>query len=246
MKKNYAMHTGNLTKHDKKLAVLVDPDKIPESGAEHLLKSKYLDNLDYIFVGGSLLFNYLEDTISHIKSNTSTPVIIFPGNAFQISSLADAFILLNLISGRNPDLLIGHHVMAAPKLHKLNIPVVSTGYMLFACGKITSVQYMSNTTPIPADKPDLAVATAMAGEMIGMKQLYLEAGSGADYPVPPGIVEAVSKTVNIPVIVGGGIRNRQQAIDAWQAGASLVVVGNATEKNPALIESLISARAALE
>lgn len=236
------MHTGQLNKTEKKLAILIDPDKANTENINRLFKPEAVQKADYLLVGGSLLYNHLEDTIHEIKNHTNLPIIIFPGNAFQISNKADGFMLLNLISGRNPDFLIGHHVMAAPKLKCLQIPVISTGYMLFNCGKMTSVQYMSDTTALPLNKPDLAVATAMAGEMIGMQQLYLEAGSGADEPVPTNIIESVSKAVDIPLIVGGGIRKPREAADAWNAGANLVVVGNAAEQDPTFIEALISAR----
>jgi len=245
MKINFAMNTYNLSTYDKKLAVLIDPDKSNEKSIDALFSVSGIEAVDYIFVGGSLLVNDIDFTIGLIKSNTRKPVIIFPGNAFQISSRADAFLLLSLISGRNPDMLIGHHVMAAPRLKKLGIPVVSTAYMLFDAGRTTSVQYMSNTQPLPIDKPEIAIATALAGELIGMKQVYLEAGSGAAYPVPNQIISDVARAVQIPVIVGGGIRSATQAGDAWNAGANLVVIGNAAETNPALISQLANVRAAL-
>ncbi|MDA3865747.1 MAG: geranylgeranylglyceryl/heptaprenylglyceryl phosphate synthase [Salinivirgaceae bacterium] len=239
------MHIGKLTKYDKKLAILIDPDKADENSINLLFTTSGIESTDMILVGGSLLYNNIDLTIGLIKSNTHIPVVLFPGNAFQISKQADAFMLLNLISGRNPDLLIGHHVMAAPKLKQLNIPIISTGYMLFESGHITSVQYMSNTQPLPAHKTDIAVATAIAGELIGMKQLYLEAGSGADHPVSPKIIEAVTNAVSLPIIVGGGIRTAEQAIQAWNAGANMVVIGTAAEQSPALISKIISAKATL-
>ncbi len=242
MKIMNVMHTGNLRLDDKKLAILIDPDKVDEEKLMQFFNAKGIEKVNYILVGGSLLFNNLDHTLKTIRKQTNLPLIIFPGNAFQISSRADAFMLLNLISGRNPDFLIGHHVMAAPQLKKCNIPILSTGYMIFDCGKTTSVQYMSNTTPLPDHKPDLAVATAMAGEMIGMQQLYLEAGSGADHPVPVDIVKSVAEAVQIPVIAGGGIRSAAQAQSLWQSGANMIVVGNGVERNPDFISDLVRVR----
>lgn len=239
------MYIGKLDKNDKKLAILIDPDKMNPAGIKKLFGTRGMDEVDFILVGGSLLFNNLEHALDEVRAQTNLPLIIFPGNAFQISSKADAFMLLNLISGRNPDFLIGHHVIAAPKLSQINIPVISTGYMIFDCGKTTSVQYMSNTAPLPDHKPDLAVATAMAGEMIGMSQVYLEAGSGAEHPVPEHIIKAVVDAVQIPVIAGGGIRTAKQAQTAWNAGANMLVVGNGIERNPGFIADLAEVRAKL-
>jgi|SRR6056297_1414725 len=236
------MHTGNLTLDDRKLAILVDPDKVDEQRIHQLFSAPGIEEVNYILVGGSLLFNNLEHTLELIRKQTKLPLILFPGSAFQISSNADAIMLLNLISGRNPDFLIGHHVVAAPMLKKCNLPVLSTGYMLFDCGKPTSVQYMSNTAPLPDHKPDLAVATALAGEMIGMRQLYLEAGSGAEHPVPDNIIKQVTDAVQIPVIVGGGVRTAQQARTIWNAGANMLVVGNGIERNPGFIADLVKTR----
>jgi phosphoglycerol geranylgeranyltransferase len=161
----------------------------------------------------------LSQLLSNLKNKLQKPVVIFPGNAFQISSHADAFMLLSLISGRNPDFLIGHHVMSAPQLKRIGIPVVSTGYMLIESGSSTSVQYMSNTLPIPSSKNDIAVATAQAGEMLGMRQLYLEAGSGAKHPVPLSMITDVAQSVDIPIIVGGGIRTPEQAELRMESGS---------------------------
>lgn len=239
------MSIFELNRYDKKLAVLIDPDKSDERSINKLFSMSGIETVDYILVGGSLLVNDLDFTIGLIKMNTCKPVIIFPGNAFQLSSKADAFMLLNLISGRNPDFLIGHHVMSAPKLKKLGIPVISTGYMLFDSGCATSVQYMSNTQPLPMDKPDLATATAMAGELIGMKQIYLEAGSGALHAVSTSVIEAVAQAVQIPLIVGGGIKEAQKAKEIWNAGANLLVIGNAAETHPEFISQLATVRATL-
>jgi phosphoglycerol geranylgeranyltransferase len=239
------MHTGYLNKNSSQLALLIDPDNITIEGLKKLFSTPGVHHIDYFLIGGSLLLTQFEAILLEVKKYTSKPVVIFPGNAFQISSHADAFMLLSLISGRNPDFLIGHHVMSAPQLKRIGIPVVSTGYMLIESGSSTSVQYMSNTLPIPSSKNDIAVATAQAGEMLGMRQLYLEAGSGAKHPVPLSMITDVANSVDIPIIVGGGIRTPEQAENAWKAGANLVVVGNAIEKDPEFISELITARAAL-
>ncbi|PLX22320.1 MAG: geranylgeranylglyceryl/heptaprenylglyceryl phosphate synthase [Salinivirgaceae bacterium] len=239
------MHIGSLNKKSRKLALLVDPDSVQMKQIENLFTIPGANLVDYFLVGGSLLMSEFESAILELKKQTDKPVIIFPGNAFQISEYADAFMLLSLISGRNPEFLIGHHVMAAPQLKRIGITVVSTGYILIDGGQPSSVQYMSNSMPIPAAKNDIAVATAQAGEMIGMKQLYLEAGSGASHPVPTSLISKVVQSVDLPIIVGGGIRTPEQAENAWKAGANLVVVGNAIEKDPEFISELITARAAL-
>jgi putative glycerol-1-phosphate prenyltransferase len=177
-----------------------------------------------------------------IKSLTSIPIILFPGSPLQLSSQADALLLLSLISGRNAEYLIGNHVVAAPFLRESGIEIVPTGYMLINGGKQTSVSYMSNTQPIPADKPDIALATAMAGEMLGLKIIYLDAGSGAINPVPLNMIASIAAGVSIPVIVGGGIRTPDAVRNAYESGADVVVVGNATETNQSLLSELIAVR----
>jgi putative glycerol-1-phosphate prenyltransferase len=165
-------------------------------------------------------------------------VVLFPGDNLQINSHADAILFLSLISGRNPDLLIGKHVISAPILKDSGIEVVSTGYMLIDGGTPTSVSYMSNTTPIPANKRDIAVCTAMAGEMLGLKLIFMDAGSGALNPVGENMISAVKKSIDIPLIVGGGIRSAEKAKAAFEAGADVVVVGNAIESNKDLIREI--------
>lgn len=234
-----------LSVNDKKLALLIDPDKINTLYLDALSQTENINCVDYVFIGSSLLFNDFEQFVQKIKSIFSVPVIIFPGNMFQISSKADGFLLLSLISGRNPEWLIGHHVMAAPKLYNAGIPILPTGYMLFDCGALSSVQYFSNSYPLPNNKADLAIATAMAGKMLGLKHLYLEAGSGAPNTVNTSIVESIKTNVDIPIIVGGGISTIEQANNLWQAGANLIVAGNALEKNPKFLSKLINARLSL-
>jgi phosphoglycerol geranylgeranyltransferase len=223
----------------KQLAILIDPDKTNPSRLQYLLEHINTNPIDYILVVGSLLTgNFLGECISILKESTRVPVVLFPGNTFQIDPGADALLLLSLISGRNPELLIGNHVVAAPVLRNSNLEVISTGYMLIESGRITSVQYMSNTTPIPSDKTDIAICTAMAGEMLGMKLIYMEAGSGASRSIPEEMIRQVKESISIPLIVGGGIRCAATARAAWQAGADVLVVGNALETLPGFIEVL--------
>lgn len=220
--------------------MLIDPDSISsESQLVELCRLSNEANIDFILVGGSLITNgFFDRCISLIKQHTQIPVILFPGNIMQVSPEADAILLLSLISGRNPDLLIGKHVLAAPMLKKSGIEIIPTGYMLIDGGNITSVSYMSNTTPIPAGKNSIAACTAMAGEMLGLKVTYMDAGSGAQYPAPAELIRAVRESVDGPMFVGGGIRTPEAAIAACNAGADVVVVGNAFEKDPSLIRLL--------
>ncbi|MFA8449277.1 MAG: geranylgeranylglyceryl/heptaprenylglyceryl phosphate synthase [Bacteroidales bacterium] len=225
-----------------KFAVLIDPDKPTD---EELLKTAKLakkSGVDYFFVGGSLLTNdNLDHCIKILKKETSIPVILFPGNTMQISNHADGILLLSLISGRNPELLIGRHVLVAPYLKYSPLEIISTGYILIESGKPTTVSYMSNSVPIPRDKKDIAACTAMAGEMLGMKLIFMDAGSGAKYPIPPETIKTVRQCVDIPIIIGGGIDNEEKAIEAAKAGADVIVIGNAIEKDPELIHKVSKA-----
>lgn len=233
---------GKSEQHKKQLTVLVDPDKLGNRETENLAKISVLAGVDYFFVGGSLLINnQLDQTIKTLKTCSQVPVILFPGNTMQMSWKADAILFLSLISGRNAEMLIGRHVISAPYLKISPLEVIPCGYMLIESGKQTAVQYMSNTTPIPSDKNDIAMCTAMAGEMLGLKLIYLEAGSGAASPVPVSMVEHVKGTLSIPLIVGGGIRRPEQAQALCAAGADLLVVGTAFEKKPELIREIAEA-----
>jgi len=224
----------------KSIAVLIDPDKIADADQlEPLLRLANENCVDYFFVGGSLVTtSNLTDVVKTIKDNISIPVILFPGSALQIDPLADAILFLSLISGRNPDLLIGQHVAAAPILKSNKLEILSTGYILVNSGKTTSVAYISNTTPIPEDKYSLAACTAMAGEMLGLKLIYLDAGSGAEREVNKKMISTVRKAVDVPLIVGGGINTPQKALNALEAGADLIVIGNALEKSPGLLTEI--------
>lgn len=221
----------------KSIAVLVDPDKVEDPGRlNHLINLASENCVDYFFVGGSLITSAnLNEVVKAIKDRVSLPVVLFPGNSIQIDPSADALLFLSLISGRNPELLIGQHVVAAPILKNTQLEVIPTGYMLINSGKTTSVAYISNTTPIPDDKYSLAACTAMAGEMLGLKLIYIDAGSGAEREITPKMIASVRKAVNVPLIVGGGINTAQKAIAALEAGADLIVIGNALEKDPNLL-----------
>lgn len=238
----YDVITSKNSKYQKKFAVLIDPDKTKSKNLLSLIASAAKAPVDFFFVGGSLLTDdTLDLTIRTIKDNCKIPAVLFPGNTMQINKNADALMLLSLISGRNPEMLIGNHVIAAPYLKASNLEIIPTGYMLIESGRSTTVLYMSNSTPIPADKSDIAVCTAMAGEMLGLKMIYMDAGSGALLTVNEKMISKVKKNISIPLIVGGGIRTPEKAREICLAGADIVVVGNAIENNPALIEDIANA-----
>lgn len=223
----------------KLLAVLVDPDKTNKVTLTALVKAANNLGVDFFFVGGSYLReDNTAEVIEQIKTLSDIPVLLFPGNPSQLCDKADAVLLLSLISGRNADLLIGRHVEAAPKLFRSGIEIIPTGYMLIDGGRATAVSYISNTQPIPADKPDIAAFTALAGVQLGLQTIYLDAGSGALYSIPAALIKQVKQLCNVPVIVGGGIRTAAQMKEAYDAGAEVVVVGNALEKDPQLLEVL--------
>jgi len=229
-------------KGEKKFVVLIDPDKVKLGQMDAVLDLAVKANVDYFFIGGSLIVNnMLDHCLQKIKAACDIPMILFPGNSFQLSYKADAILFLSLISGRNPDLLIGNHVLAAPYLKMSPLEILSTGYMLVDGGVATTVSYISNTQPIPSTKDDVALCTAIAGEMLGLKMIYMDAGSGAKHAVNTSMIEAVSSGIKIPLIVGGGIRTPEQALDKAKAGADVIVVGNAIEKDPELIIEMAAA-----
>ncbi|HMP98581.1 MAG TPA: geranylgeranylglyceryl/heptaprenylglyceryl phosphate synthase [Cyclobacteriaceae bacterium] len=224
----------------KAIAVLIDPDKVDEINALQKLINLASENyIDFFFIGGSLVTtNNLNQIIRFIKDNCNIPVILFPGSNIQIDLSADALLFLSLISGRNPELLIGQHVTAAPLIKNSKLEVLPTGYMLINSGKLSSAAYMSNTTPIPEDKYTLAACTALAGEMLGLKLIYLDAGSGAEKPISQKMISTVKRTINVPLIVGGGINSTHKAKEALFAGADVLVIGNALEKEPDLLTEI--------
>jgi putative glycerol-1-phosphate prenyltransferase len=199
-------------------------------------------NVDFIFIGGSLVVtSKLDEIVQHIKKETSIPLIIFPGNPSQVSRYADGLLYLSLISGRNPELLIGQHVVSVPMIKESGLEVISTGYMLIDGGEPTSISYISNTIPIPSNKNEIAVCTALAGEMLGMKTIYMDAGSGAKRPITESMIQAVASQIKIPLIIGGGIKEPEKAFLNCKAGADIIVVGNAIEKDESLIVEMASA-----
>lgn len=229
----------------KMLAILIDPDKARRVDLDRVLRLSADDPPDFFFIGGSLITQgNLDETVRYIKDRSRVPVVLFPGNHSYLSAEADALLLLSLISGRNAEYLIGQHVTAAPFLKKSGLEIMPTGYMLVHCGNQTTVSYISNTTPIPYDKPEIASTTALAGELLGLKLMYLDGGSGAKKPVSPQMLRAVSQATEAPLILGGGIRTTDQAIVCWEAGADVIVIGTAIEENPDFIARLADARKA--
>lgn len=226
----------------KSIALLLDPDKTRGDSLANILRLAGECRTDYIFVGGSLTFNSTEYLIEETRKLSHIPVVLFPGNLLQLTGKADMILLLSMISGRNPELLIGNHVIAAPRLRKMKEKLIPVGYILISCGARTSVEYISQTEAIPYNKPEIAVATALAGEMLGLKMIYLEAGSGAERHVPENTVSAVKKNISIPLAVGGGIRNRSEVRTIFEAGADLIILGNSCEKRPEFLSEACSIR----
>jgi phosphoglycerol geranylgeranyltransferase len=232
MKNIYNYILQSKVKNEKLLAILLDPDKIDLNNTETLIEKINKSPATHIFIGGSLVKNYIiDDLIIEIKQDCDLPIVLFPGNPSQISDQADAILFLSLISGRNPDYLIEHQVKAAPILKKTQLEIISTGYILIESGTETAVQKVSKTKPLDRNNTDLVLATALAGEMLGHKLLYLEAGSGAKQAVPLEMIELVSQNIEIPIIVGGGIIDLQGIQNAYDSGADLVVIGTAFEKD---------------
>ena len=232
----YASMFASKKQGRKQFAVLIDPDKMPSKEA---IVSFSESGADCFFIGGSLLTNgHLRNCIDLVKTHSKLPVVLFPGSVLQIDDSADAILLLSLISGRNPEMLIGNHVVAAPLLKRSNLEVIATGYMLIESGDVTSVSYMSNTMPIPSGKHDIALCTAMAGEMLGHKLIYMDAGSGAKQTIEAAMIEKVKEGISIPLIVGGGIKSADDAKRACDAGADMIVIGNAFEKDSNLVKKI--------
>jgi len=226
----------------KSFAVLIDPDKVNKPMLDELIRLSVSAKVDYLLVGGSLVIsNHLDDCVQHIKQHCNIPVILFPGSPSQISKYADALLYLSLISGRNPELLIGQHVVSAPFVKQSGLEIMPTGYIVVDGGAPTTVSYISNASPVPADKNEIAMCTAMAGEMLGMKLIYMDSGSGAKLPITESMIEAVAKNISSPLIIGGGITDPEKAYLNCKAGADVIVVGNAIEKNSSLIYEMSEA-----
>lgn len=226
----------------KHLLPLIDPDKITTEAAITLGRTAQELHLPVLLIGGSILTDgNMDECILSLKKHFLGRVLLFPGNTMQLSAKADGILFLSLISGRNPELLIGKHVIAAPYIKQAKLETIPTGYMLIESGQQTSASYMSHTFPIPHHKTDIALCTALAGEMLGLKCIYMDAGSGAEKPISIEMISKVSATISIPLIIGGGIRNTADAIKAVKAGADMIVVGNVLEKSPGLLKEMVDA-----
>lgn len=221
------------------IAILIDPDKGDEQSLKVICETANSINADLFFIGGSLLTDGdLNQTIRIVKENSNIPLLLFPGSSSQISREADGILFLSLLSGRNPEMLIGQQVVAAPYLRKTNLEVISTAYLLIDSGAPTTASYISNSNPIPAEKAEIAASTALAGQYMGMNLIYLDGGSGAKNPVPLAMIKKVKSYIDQPLIVGGGINNIEKARGAMLAGADIIVVGNALEKNSSFLEQI--------
>jgi len=230
----------NRESNQKMLAILLDPDKCVGRVLSATISALKTDLPDFIFVGGSLTLASTDSFIDLLKEETKAEIVLFPGNASQFSTKADALLYLSLLSGRNPEFLIGQHVTSSIAIKKTNIEVIPTAYILIDGGKLSSVEYISNTRPIPNDKKEIALSTAVAGELLGMRLVYLEAGSGANTPIPVEMIEYVCADLSLPLIVGGGIKTTKQLTDAFDAGADLVVIGNVFETDQSKIAEFIA------
>jgi phosphoglycerol geranylgeranyltransferase len=232
MKNIYKEIIQSKNKAKKLLAILLDPDKVIWEDFELLIVKINQSPATHIFIGGSQVkTNRIDELISRLKQKINLPMVLFPGNPSQISNEADAILFLSLISGRNPDYLIDHQVKAAGILKATQLEVISTGYMLIESGIETAVERVSKTKPLSRNNLDLALATAQAGEMLGSKLIYLEAGSGARLAVPTEMIELIAQNLEIPLIVGGGIVDLREIQKAYDAGADLVVIGTAFEND---------------
>jgi putative glycerol-1-phosphate prenyltransferase len=237
--KIYNQILSHIARGEKQIAFLVDPDKFKGDQSQQFIKAIQRHPPHLILVGGSLISTPISPLVSFLKENTDIPVVLYPGHPTHVTPEADALLFLSMISGRNPDLLIGSHIVAAPLIKQYNLETIATGYMLIDGGVPTSVEYISQTRPIPAEKTDIAVATALAGEMLGLKMIYMDAGSGALNPVPAKMIAAVKQNCSIPLMIGGGITTPQKLANAYNNGADLVVIGNALEKDPGLLKGFM-------
>jgi len=234
------MFNSNIYK--KKLAILIDPDNTNFGSMELLVEKSNKLKVDYFFVGGSLVSNSVEELVVQIKKRSDIPVVLFPGNPNQFTEKADAILFLSLISGRNPEYLISNQVISSIRIKKSGIQVLPTGYILIENGQTTSVEYISNTSPIPKNKPEIVVATAVAGELLGMSTIYLEAGSGAKEPISCETIEIVKENINSTLIVGGGIRTQEQLNNIYKSGTDIAVIGTSIEVNVNLLNKFVETR----
>jgi putative glycerol-1-phosphate prenyltransferase len=222
---NYLLET--ISQKGAAYLILIDPDKISDKMLEQFISTCEKSGVDGFLIGGSLLLNEnFEFFTKKVKENSNLPIIIFPGAVNQVNPFADAIFFISVVSGRNPEHLIGNHVIAAPLIKSYNLEAISVGYILVESGRLTTAQYMNGSLPIPRDKNEIACATALAAEYLGMKFIYLEAGSGAENSVPNEMIYEVSRNCSIPVIVGGGIKNPTVAKEKVKNGAKVIVIGN--------------------
>lgn len=237
---NIKQQLQQLKKEGKKaFAVLIDPDDIQPEKIVELAKRCNAAHVDLVLFGGSLMLSdHMELCINAFKSVSAIPVILFPGSPAQVCKAADALLFLSLVSGRNAELLIGQQVVSAPIVKASGLEVLSTGYILVDGGVPTTVSYMSHSAPVPRNKPDIALCTAWAAELMGQSIIYMDAGSGAEFPISTEMIRKVSRNIEIPLIVGGGIKDVQGVRAAFEAGAQVVVVGNAIEKDFSLVEEM--------
>jgi putative glycerol-1-phosphate prenyltransferase len=238
----HSLFTGN----KKIFALLIDPEKLNADQVEKTATLASQAGVDVILVGGSLISHPIDDTLEAIKRVCQLPVVLFPGNLLQLSTKADGVLLLSLISGRNSEYLIGNHVLASQFLKRSGLEIIPTGYILVDGHALSSVEYMSNTRPIPSEKPDIVVATALAGEQLGLKLIYLEAGSGACERIRENIITGVRENITVPLIVGGGIRTPEDIRLIYRAGANGVVVGTAVEDDYRALFSLAAVKKEFE
>jgi len=239
---DYPLFTKLFSGEKKVFALLIDPEKQSESSLRQTIEAASQSVADMILVGGSLTSFPIDDTILSIKTATRKPVVLFPGNLLQLSVHADGILLMSLISGRNPEYLIGNHVMASLYIKRSGLEVIPTGYILTGGSSFSSVEYMSNTRPIPHDKTDIIVSTALAGEQLGMKLIYLEAGSGSNGTVSTDAISRVTGEIGIPLMAGGGIKTPEDVRRLYQAGAKAVVVGTAIEQDFRVLRSLVAVK----
>lgn len=234
---------GLRARGQKSLAVLLDPDDFEPGRVHQLLHASQQHPIDFFLVGGSLVLTEHQAALLALlkKEAPQVPILLFPSHALHVDAAADGILLLSLISGRNPDFLIGQHIVAAPRLRQSGLQILPTGYMLVDSGRPTTASYISGTAPLPADKPGIAACTAMAGEQLGLRLMYLDGGSGAQRPVPAAMIRAVRAAVDTPLLVGGGLNTGEKLYAALTAGADLVVVGNHLERDPNFLADAVAA-----
>lgn len=237
----YEQIRSHFKKKEKQLAFLIDPDKFSIDNLNQLKAIFKKATPDILLVGGSLISVDTAKFVKELKQAVGMPVVLYPGSSMQVCKEVDAVLFLSLISGRNPEFLISHHVAAAPQLKANNIEAISTGYILVDGGSYTSVQYISQTVPVPSNKSDIAVATALAGQYLGMKLIYMDAGSGAEFPIPVEMIQAVKSSIEVPLMIGGGIRTVESIEKACKAGADIIVVGNVLEQDITLLTDFYNA-----